>query len=119
MIKKNENEDTINKLNYIYIKVSSNNNFPKKCKTSNYNLGMNSNKSHNNTLKIKDNKVISKVNNDSSNVSNNNKINDDNSNNNDNNNDKNNKNNNNNNNNSNNNNNNNNNSNNNNNDKNE
>ena len=40
----------------------------------NDNLGINNNK-NNNTLKIKDNKVISKVSNDSSNVSNNNKIN--------------------------------------------
>ena len=43
----------------------------------NDNLGINDNKSNNNPLKIKDNKVISKVNNDSSNVNNNNKINDD------------------------------------------
>ena len=41
----------------------------------NDNLGINNNKNNNNTLKIKDNKVISKVSNDSSNVSNNNKIN--------------------------------------------
>ena len=40
----------------------------------NDNLGINNNK-NNNTLKIKDNKVISKVSNDSSNVSSNNKIN--------------------------------------------
>ena len=41
----------------------------------NDNLGINNNKNNNNTLKIKDNKVISKVSNDSSNVSSNNKIN--------------------------------------------
>ena len=79
---KNEKKDNINKLNDLNIKLSSNNNFPNKCKTINYILGINNNnnnnnKSNNNPLKIKDNKVVSKVNNNSSNVSNNNKINDD------------------------------------------
>ena len=69
IIKKNENEDNINKLNDINIKLSSNNNSPFKCKTNNDNLGINNNKSHNNTFKIKDTKVISKVNNDSGSVS--------------------------------------------------
>ena len=60
------------------IKLSSNNNFLNKCKTINDNQGINNNdKSNINPLRIKD-KVISKVNNESSNVSNNNKINDDN-----------------------------------------
>ena len=72
---KNENRDSINILNDINIKLSSNNNFLKKSKTINDNLGINNNKNNNNPLKIKDNKVISKVSNDSSNVSNNNKIN--------------------------------------------
>ena len=63
------------------IKLSSNNNFLNKCKTINDNQGINNNdKSNINPLRIKD-KVISKVNNESSNVSNNNKINDDNNNN--------------------------------------
>ena len=76
---KNEKKDNINNLNDLNIKLSSNNNFPNKCKTINYILGINNNnnKSNNNPLKIKDNKVVSKVNNNSSNVSNNNKINDD------------------------------------------
>ena len=72
------------------IKLSSNNNFLNKCKTINDNQGINNNdKSNINPLRIKD-KVISKVNNESSNVSNNNKINDDNNNNSNNNNDNNN-----------------------------
>ena len=70
----------INKLNDINIKLSSTNNSPNKCKTNDDNLGINNNKSHNSLLKIKDNKVISKFNNGSSNVSNNNKIYDNNSN---------------------------------------
>ena len=68
---KNENKDNINKLNDINIKISSNNNSPNKFKTNKDNLGIN-----NNPLKIKSNKVISKVNTDSSHVSNINKIND-------------------------------------------
>ena len=84
---KHQNKDNINKLNDLNIKLSSNNNFPNKCKTINDNLGINSNNKNNNSpLKIKDNKAVSKVNNDSSNVGNNNKINDDNKNNNNNNN---------------------------------
>ena len=75
---KNVNQDNINKLDDINIKHSSHNNSPNKCKTNNDNLGIHNNKSHNNPLKIKDNKVISKVNNDNSTVSNNNKINDNN-----------------------------------------
>ena len=75
---KNENKDNIDKLYDINIKLSSNNNFPNKCKTINDNLGINDNKSNNSPLKIKDNKLISKVDNDSSNINNNNKINDNN-----------------------------------------
>ena len=75
---KNESKDNINKLNDINAKLSSDNSFPNKCKTINGNLGVNNNKGNSNPLKIKDNKVISKVNNDCSNVSNNNKINDNN-----------------------------------------
>ena len=75
---KNENKDNINKLNDMNIKLSSNNNFPSKCKTINDNQGINNIKSKNNPLKIKGNKVISKVNNDKFNVSNSNKINDNN-----------------------------------------
>ena len=75
---KNESKDNINKLNDINTKLSSDNSFPNKCKTINGNLGVNNNKGNSNPLKIKDNKVISKVNNDCSNVSNNNKINDNN-----------------------------------------
>ena len=80
---KHQNKDNINKLNDLNVKHSSNNNFPNKCKTINDNLDINNNnKSNNSPLKIKDNKAVSKVNNDSSNVSNNNKINDDDNNNN-------------------------------------
>ena len=80
---KHQNKDNINKLNDLNVKHSSNSNFPNKCKTINDNLDINNNnKSNNSPLKIKDNKAVSKVNNDSSNVSNNNKINDDDNNNN-------------------------------------
>ena len=83
---KHQNKDNINKLNDLNVKHSSNNNFPNKCKTINDNLDINNNnKSNNSPLKIKDNKAVSKANNDSSNVSNNNKINDDDDNNNNNN----------------------------------
>ena len=75
---KNENKDNINKLNDINIKLSYNNNSPNKCKATNANFGISSNKSNNNPIKIKDNKVITKFNNDGSNVSN--KINDNNNN---------------------------------------
>ena len=76
----------MNSLNDIDIKLSSNNNFPNKCKTINDNQGINNNnKSNINPLRIKD-IVISKINNESSNVSNNNKIDDDDDNNNNNNN---------------------------------
>ena len=51
----------INKLNDINIKLSSNNEFPNKCKTINDNLGINNNKSNNNPLKITDNKVKSRM----------------------------------------------------------
>ena len=58
------------------IKLSSNNNLPSKCKTINDNQGINNIESKKNPLKIKGNKVITKVNNDKCNVSNSNKIND-------------------------------------------
>ena len=81
MIKKMRIQIASTILNDINVKLSSNNNAPNKRKTNNDNLGINNNKSHNNPLKIKDNEVINKVNNDSSNFSNNNETNDNNNNN--------------------------------------
>ena len=69
---KSKNKDNITKLNDINIKLSSNNNSPNKCNANNNNLVINNNKSHNNPLKIKDNIIISKVNNDN-NYNNNNR----------------------------------------------